>query len=117
MGKPQLTIAQKRWNEVLKLAGKREENPGPETIREAERLMNSYYRLAGLDERLLILSNDERTCNRKYTKELEKKAYNWWKRLSKEFTDFCGLRLQYFGAIASIVDADNYRQIDTYWYN
>ena len=101
----------------MKLAGMHEENPSPETIREAERLMNSYYRLAGLDDRLLILSNDERTCNSRYTKQLEEKAHKWWKRLSKEFTDFCGLRLQYFGSIASIVDADNYRQISTYWYN
>lgn len=119
MKKPQMTIAQQRYREVLKLAEMHEEkeNPSEATIREAERLMNSYYRLAGMDDRLLILSNTERTCNSRYTKELEKKAYNWGKRLSAEFTKFCGLKLTYFGHIASITDKDNYRKISTYWYN
>lgn len=117
MRTPQMTIAQQRRKEVLKLAAMHEENPSDETIREAERLMNSYYRLAGLDYRLLDISNDTRTCNLWYTQKLEDKAYRWWRRLSKEFTDFCGLRLQYFGALPSIVDKDNYRKIHTFWYN
>lgn len=112
-----MTIAQYRAREVRRLAAKHEDYPSPETIRRAARLMGSYYRLAGLDDRLLYLSNDARTGNSRYTKALEEKAYNWYKRLSAEFTEFCGYHLEYFGHIASIVDQNNSREISTYFYN
>ena len=50
----------------------------------------------------LYLANDERTCNKASTKYSEEKERKWAARLSKEFTDFCGLRLVYCGYAPSI---------------
>lgn len=112
-----MTIAQYRAREVRRLAAKHEDNPSPETIRRAARLMGSYYRLAGLDDRLLHMTNDPERGNSRYTKAQEERAYKWYKRLSAEFTEFCGYHLEYFGHIASIVDQNNSREISTYFYN
>ena len=112
-----MTIAQMRKREVLRLARYREKNPTNETMREARRLMNSFYRLAGLDDRLLYLSNDSRTCNSRYTKEQEDRAYRWWRRLSKEFTNFCpDLKIQYFGHLPSIATQDNHIAVSAHYY-
>ena len=112
-----MTIAQMREREVLRLAQYKEQNPSAETIREAQRLMNSFYRLAGLDDRLLYLSNNERTCNSRYTKTLEDKSYRWWQRLSAEFHAFCGFKLEYFGHLPTITDGDHRQTISAHYYN
>ena len=112
-----MSIAQLRERETLRLAKRHEDDPSPETIREAFRLMNSYYRLCGLMENNLYLSNNERTCNLKSTERSEERAYNWFKRLSAEFTAFCGFSLRQYGHIPSIIDADGHHAVATYWYN
>lgn len=111
-----MTVAQLRYKEVIKLAKYREADPSAETIREAGRLMNSFYRLSGLDDRLLYLSNSERSCNSRYTKELEDKAYKWWKRLSNEFNSFCGFKLEYFGHLPTITDGNHNQTISAFYY-
>lgn len=96
------TIAQLREIEVERLAHYKSDNPTEEDYAEAKRNMNSFYRLCGLDETNLYLSNNERTCNSSYTKASEDKAYKWWQRLDKVFNDTYGLRLVYCGYMPSI---------------
>ena len=92
-----MTIAQMRYAQVEKLA-----NMGNGDIEKAQRLMNSFYRLCGLCEKNLYLANDARTANRKSTAESEEREERWYKRLSKEFEEFAGLRLYYSGYAPSI---------------
>lgn len=112
-----MTIAQMREREVLRLARAKEENPSAETIREAQRLMNSFYRLAALDDRNLYLSNNERTANSRYTAQSEERAYKWWLRLRDEFRAFCGYSLEYFGHLPTITDGDGSQKISAFYYN
>ena len=112
-----MTIAQLREREVLRLAYYHAENPTEEDIRTAKRLMNSYYRLVGLCERVLYLSNDERTCNSRYLSELEDKEDKWYHRLSKQFAEFCGCRLRYFSYFPSIIDEYDSLAISLYFYS
>lgn len=102
----QKTIAQLREMEVEKLAKLHTSEPSEEDMNTARRLMNSFYRLCGLAETNLYLANDERTCNRPSTKASEDRESAWCKRLSAEFTAFCGLRLYYSGYAPSIGTVD-----------
>lgn len=71
-----MTVAQLRERSVLELAKRRNTNPTDEDIALAKKTMNSFYRLCGIDERLLYLENDERMHDSWYTKELEKSVTN-----------------------------------------
>lgn len=118
MRKP--SIAQMRWDEVKRLASIHAEDYTEEDLREAERLMNSYYRLCGLAERNLYLANDERTCNRKSTEQSEERELRWYKRLSDEFKAFSGLELvsfSYLPSICEVVDGAPYRRISAFFYD
>ena len=97
-----MTIAQMRAAEVRRLARYHRADFGEDDVREARRLMNSFYRLCGLAERNLYLANDERTVNRSSTKASEDREYRWYKRLSAEFMAFAGLELAYCGYMPSI---------------
>ena len=112
-----MTIAQQREREVVRLASAKSPEYTESDLREARRLMNSFYRLAGLDERLLYLENTESTCNNRRTKQLSEKAYNWYTRLSKELGAFCGYKLTYFGHLPTITDADNNKKISAFYYD
>ena len=115
-----MTIAQLREKEVYRLS-EIIEGPDPEyedhraALREAHRLMNSYYRLCGLSERVLYLSNNERTCNSKYTLELEDREYNWYMRLDGEFKKY-GLHLYTAWSFPQIFNEDNRLAITPYFY-
>lgn len=97
-----MTIAQLREKEVMRLAQYHSEEYTENDLQTARKLMNSFYRLCGLAERNLYLANDERWCNRPYTKQSEERESAWCKRLSKQFTDFAGLELFYCGYAPSI---------------
>lgn len=101
-----MTIAQLREKEIDRLVSYRTNEPTENDYNEARRLMTSFYRLCGLAERNLYLANDERTCNRKSTKESEEREERWYKRLCKEFNSFCGLTLFYAGFAPSIGTRD-----------
>lgn len=92
-----MTIAQKRWAEVEKLARIKNPEPTEADIREASRNMNSLYRLIGLSERNVYLSNTERTANLRSTAESEDREYRWSRRLAKTFRDTYGLDLMWPG--------------------
>lgn len=101
-----MTIKELRNKEVRRLVSMHNEYTGKEEEwadwEEAIRLMNSFYRLCGLCESNLYRANDERLCNRPYTKEQEEKEERWYKRLSKQFEEYAGLTLVYCGYMPSI---------------
>ena len=97
------TIAQLRKREIERLVRFKTETPTDADIREACRLMDSFYRLCGLCERNLYLANTENTCNLTSTKESEYREHVWWRRLDDEFHKTYGLRLVYCGFMPSIV--------------
>lgn len=116
-----MTIAQMREREVEKLATIGNTNPTEQDIREAQRLMNSFYRLCGLCETNLYLSNNERTANTRRTAESEARQDKWFERLNKEFNELYGLQLYYCGFCPSI--GHDYKHggcveiINRYFYN
>lgn len=118
---PRMTIAQCREREVYRLAELYNPDPGPEDIDKARRLMNSYYRLCGLCDRNLYLSNEECTCNKLSTKRSEQRETNWHERLNKEFEEFAGVSLVYCSWYPSIGYKSKYggfeRKIHAYFYN
>lgn len=101
-----MTIAQLREREVKRLACFKNPNPTDEDIREARRNMNSFYRLCGLCETNLYLSNDERTCNRPSTVRSHDREDKWHYRLDRIFEETYGLRLVYCGYTPSIGTID-----------
>lgn len=108
-----MTIAQKRWIEVNKLAKLKNAEPTEEDIREASRNMNSLYRLVGLSERNMYLSNDERTANLKSTARSEDREYRWMRRLEKTFKETYGLKLVFPGLYPTF----EHREIELYFYD
>lgn len=89
-------IAELRRKELYRLVGlKKEPTTAADDLAEAKRIMNSFYRLCGLRERNLYLSNNERTCNWESTLESEKRESNWYDRLKKQFKNIYGLDLYY----------------------
>lgn len=97
-----MTIAQLRAREVDRLVLFKTKHPTEGDYEEARRNMNSFYRLCGLSETNLYLSNNERSANSRYTKESEAREDRWFKRLDKTFKDTYGLRLVYCGYAPSI---------------
>lgn len=112
----QMTVAQLREREIDQLVALHTDTPTEQDFTDAKRLMTSYYRLVGLSERNLYLSNEERTCNLKSTQRSEEREDKWYRRLTKEFKDFCGMRLTYYGYFPSIVDT-NGSIFSTHFYN
>lgn len=102
MRKRKPTIAELREMEIEKLARFKTENPSESDYKEARRIMNSFYRLCGLDERILYLENDSRTHDSKYTKECEERAERWRNRLNSKFKEIYGLEIVYCGYLPSI---------------
>lgn len=117
----QMTIAQLRERTIEELVKHKTENSTSEDYAEARKIMNSYYRLVGLCEKNLYLTNDERWHDRPYTKQSEAREDRWYKRLDKQFSEIYGLHLVYCGYYPSIGMRDEhgafYHQIFTYFYN
>ena len=93
-----LTIAEKRNNAVIELANRTNAN-----VNGARKAMNAYYRLCGLEERLLYLENDERTCNSNYTKSLQEQEERTIERVKKYFEEFNAV-LIWFGYLPTICE-------------
>lgn len=114
-----MTIAQMREKEVEKLATIGNANPTEQDIKEARRLMSSFYRLCGLCE-----TNFCGLCETKNTRrkaESEARQDKWFERLNKEFNERYGLQLYYCGFCPSI--GHDYKHggcieiINRYFYN
>ena len=93
-----LTVAEKREKAVVELANRTNGD-----IASAKKAMNAYYRLCGLEERLLILENDERTCNTPYTKSLQEKEQKAIERVNGYFKEFDAV-LVWFGYLPTICE-------------
>lgn len=114
-------IAEQRRRQVYKLAEFKTKDPTPEDYKEASTAMNSYYRLCGLCERNLYLTNDSQTADCSSTKRSEEKERRWYLRLGKIFKDIYGLDLVYNGYLPEIgILGDRgefYEKISTFFYN
>lgn len=116
------TIAQLREKELEVLVAYKTTTPTDADFDEVRRIMNSFYRLCGLCETNLYLSNDERRCNTLYTKKSEERETKWFDRLNKQFNDIYGLQLFYCGYCPSIGIRDPksggcVEKITLYFYN
>ena len=106
------TIAEKRAKAVIELANRTTGN-----IENAKKAMNAYYRLCGLEERLLYLENNEKTCNSYYTKELQKQEERAIERVKKYFEEF-NATLIWFGYLPTICDKEKKNDLYlAYFYN
>lgn len=101
-----MSISEMRTHDVHALAKLADGGETEENINKARRLMNSYYRLCGLCETNLYLTNNERTCDRESTRESEERENKWYKRLAKQFEEFCGYTLKYCGYYPNICHTD-----------
>lgn len=97
-----MTIAQLREKELDRLVSYKTNDPTEADFSEARKIMNSFYRLCGLCETNLYLSNNERTCNSPYTAKSEERERIWYERLNKQFQGIYGLSLCYLGYCPSI---------------
>ena len=104
------SIAELRRKAVIELAERKNKNPNEQDLKDAARAMNSYYKLCGLDEHLLYLQNDERTCNSRYTHEQEEKAQRWVKRLIGYLEPY-NATIVYFGYLPTIVEIGTTRDL------
>lgn len=93
-----LTVAERRERE-LRFAAERYSIP----YDKLKHLMNRFYRLNGALERLSYLENDERTCNRRSTKELSESTDRRSEKLNADLEKY-GLCLDYFGHLATICE-------------
>lgn len=98
------TIAMLREKELFKLAELTKD------ITVAKNLMNRYYRLAGIDRRLLHLENDKRTCNKYLTLKLSEEHDKMFERLNGDFKQY-GLVLEYYGYLPTITDYKNGNEV------
>ena len=106
-----MTIAEKREKAVIELANRTNGN-----VDAARKAMNAYYRLCGLEERLLYLENDEKRHNSYYTKCLQEKEERAIPRVQKYFEEFNAC-LVWFGYLPTICEAGTTRDLYlTYFY-
>ena len=82
------TIHERREKDVLTLANIMQDET------KARRFFNSFYRLAGLESRLCMLENNERTYerNKKYIERESERGYKWLLRLNKTASEY-GLKV------------------------
>ena len=112
-----MTIAELRKREVDKLGYLYTKNDREKAIAKAKKLMVSFYRLCGLEERLLYLENNEKTCNSRYVASLEAKAEKWRERLQVAFKSY-GLMLVWYGYLPAITAYKGGNEvIYTFFYN
>jgi hypothetical protein len=107
-----LTIAEKREKELRRAT---------ETYNieydVAKKLMNRFYRLNADLDRLSYLENEERTCNRKSTKDLSLSCDKRIDKLNKDLESY-GLALDSFSHLITIVEKGTTRTaIDSFYYN
>lgn len=97
----QLTIAQRRERALNRF---NEEHIHDEEA--ARKIINSFYRLSGLSERVFYRQNDEKLYNSRYTLSLEEKEDRWISRLNGYLKPY-GLKVIYFGIFPTICKPDN----------
>lgn len=82
------TIAEKRQIAASEMAKRKDSEPTAEQISKAKKILNSFYRFWALEDRLLMLENDERTANEEFVKRDRERANRWHDRLNKELKEY-----------------------------
>ena len=100
------TIAELRSKAIIQLSERNNEL----TTDEARKTMNAFYRLCGMDQRLLYLENEERTCNSRYTKALAEQRDRAFERVKGYLVPF-NATLVYFGYLPTIVETGSTRDL------
>ena len=100
------TIAELRNKAIIQLSERSNE---PNT-NEARKTMNAFYRLCGMDERLLYLENEERTCNSRYTKALAEQRDKAFERVKGYLAPF-NATLVYYGCLPTIVETGSNKDL------
>lgn len=108
----QMTIAQMREKDVdkfVEMTGASEET--------ARKIFNSFYRLAGLEYRVMEMENDGFYYERhsKYIEKQSERAYNWAERLRKQLEAY-GLSLHVSGGYPKIVKTHSDTSISIVFY-
>lgn len=107
-----LTIAEKRERELIRATNTY--NIGYD---EARHLINRFYRLNADLDRLSYLENEERTYNRKSTKDLSLSCDKRIDKLNKDLAPY-GLALDSFSHLMTIVEKGTTKTaIDSFYYN
>lgn len=99
-----MTTAQLREKAITQLVARKTEFPTAQDYKDARRVMNSYYRLCGLDTQLLTLQNDPNAYDKRYTLEKEEKRDKWYQRLNKILKNEYNAQLVYFGYLSTICE-------------
>lgn len=106
-----MTIAEMRRRSVRELAERRNPNPTEEDMALAKKTMNRYYRLCGMDERLLYLENDYKMHDKPYTIALAEKRDKLLDSLNSVFKNEFNARLVYFGYLPTICEVTSTRDL------
>lgn len=118
------TIAQKRREQVLKLASMNTNGlkPSNAEISAATRLMNAFYRYAAYDMRLFRIENSGELYNENTVEKMRVHRDKWLDKLNKRFSEY-GLHISYAWIMPRICKYTNEHGgesgdiIETYFYN
>lgn len=105
-----LTIAQLREKAL-----ERFNNDYINDMTKAANLVNRFYRLSAMEDRLLYLTNDESTHNARYTIELSEKATKSLDRLREDLKAY-GLTIRYYSWLPTLEEIGTQREALTRWY-
>lgn len=75
----------------------------------AANLVNRFYRLSAMDDRLLILENDERTIYSRYTTELTARAERCLDKLREDLKPY-GLTIRYYSWLPTLEEIGTQRE-------
>lgn len=106
-----MKIAEMRRKSAYDLAKRRNPEPSFEDVEFATKTMNSFYRLCGMDERLLYLENDEKMHDKPYTIQLAAKRDKHFDRLNATFKNEFDAQMVYFGYLPTICAKGTYSDL------
>lgn len=118
------TIAQKRREQVVKLASRKLNGLAPNNaeIAAASKLMNAFYRYAAYDMRLFRIENSEEHYNLETAEKMREHRDKWLDKLNKRFAEY-GLHISYTWILPRICKYTNEHGaesgdiIETYFYH
>lgn len=83
----------------------------------AKNLVNRFYRLSGICNRLLYVENDEKRCNSRYARELHAQCDKAEKKLNDDLQKY-GLSIRYFSWLPAICESGSTCEaLSRFYYN
>lgn len=111
-----MTIAQQRDKAIDRLMARKSNNTF-EDYQRVRKIMNSYYRLVGLCNRLLAFDNTSGVYNERRSTEMHLRENRWFKRLNKQLAEF-DVELMYSSWFPTIVKKGTTQDLYlTYFYD